>query len=150
MRTRAVPFFVLVVVVLAAAVAACGDKNEPAPKTDAAPSTSAAPTGTGTTLTFTKADNGSTAPAKLGDLIDLRLEENPTTGYQWQMQASAGLTPISSEFEGPTESPAPIGAGGVHVWSYQVQQAGTQTLEGKYIGPDGNPGDEFKLTIIAE
>jgi inhibitor of cysteine peptidase len=153
MRTRAVTIVLIVVTAgaLAAVVGACGDKTQPTPTMDAAPKTSTSPTGTGTTLTFTKADNGSTIPGKVGDLVALRLDENPTTGYQWKMTASAGLTAISSEYEGPTESPAPVGAGGVHVWSYQLQQTGTQTLDGQYLGPDGTTiGDEFKLTISVE
>jgi inhibitor of cysteine peptidase len=119
---------------LAIGVAACGDN------------------GGGGITSVGEADSGKTIDASVGDTIEVTLDENPSTGYQWEMTASAGLKQTSTEYQGPTESPAQPGAGGVHVWKYSVDQAGTQTIGGVYRGPgtDAETGGEFKLTIDAK
>jgi inhibitor of cysteine peptidase len=53
--------------------------------------------------------NGGTVGVAAGDTVAVRLPENPTTGYRWQVDALTGLTLVADEFS--PRSPAP-GAGG--------------------------------------
>ena len=41
------------------------------------------------TITLTRADDGRTVDLSPGDTLVLRLAENPTTGYQWALDAGS-------------------------------------------------------------
>ena len=94
-------------------------------------------------------DDGSTIRADVGDLIVLRLGENPTTGYSWGMTLSQGLRLVNDEFVADEAPGDVVGSGGVHEWRIEVLEAGTQTVEGGYRRP-WEPGSEtgsFSLTV---
>ncbi|MCL7476515.1 MAG: protease inhibitor I42 family protein, partial [ANME-2 cluster archaeon] len=58
--------------------------------------------------------DGASMELKTGDTFYIRLNENPTTGFSWQMNTTNGLTMINDEYIAPdTEL---VGAGGVHEW----------------------------------
>ena len=102
---------------------------------------------------FTEADNTTTVAARVGEQFTVTLDENPTTGYQWDMKAGPGLTLVSDRFTGPSPSPSPLeGAGGTHSWVFRADEAGTLTLTGLYVRPweaDKSAAD-FSLTIQAQ
>jgi inhibitor of cysteine peptidase len=85
------------------------------------------------TINAGEADNGRMITAGLHDSIVLTLPENPSTGYLWDITATRGLTLLSGTFQRP--SSLLIGAGGNHVWTYQVTGTGTQTLTGSHHRP---------------
>ncbi len=55
---------------------------------------------------ITEADNGTSISLKKGENFTLKLRENPTTGYSWELYLSEGLSIISDEY---TQDPAPEG-----------------------------------------
>jgi inhibitor of cysteine peptidase len=126
-----------------AALAACGGTGTSSPA-------SSAPT----PAVYTGADSGATVAARVGEQFTVSLDENPTTGYQWDMKAGPGLTLVGDEFVGPSPSPSPLmGAGGTHSWVFRVDKAGTLTLTGLYVRPweaDGKSAADFSLTIKAK
>ena len=42
-------------------------------------------------VTLTEANNGQAIELRQGDAVDLRLHENPTTGFRWQVVRADGL-----------------------------------------------------------
>ena len=102
---------------------------------------------------YTAADNGTTVEARVGERFTVTLEENPTTGYSWDMIAGPGLTQIGDKFVAPSPSPSPLmGAGGTHSWVFRADEAGTLTLTGLYVRPweeDGKSAADFSLTIVS-
>ncbi|MEI6448359.1 MAG: protease inhibitor I42 family protein [Actinomycetes bacterium] len=140
LRRGAVIVSVAMALASAAALAACGGSagDPPAPSPPAV---------------YTAADDGATVAARVGERFTVTLDENPTTGYQWDMKAGPGLTLVSDQFTGPSPSPSPLeGAGGTHSWVYRADAAGTLTLTGLYVRPweaDGKSASDFSLTIAA-
>ena len=136
-RTMGVGAAALIVVVCAAALlAACGGSGGGSG---------------GATIEVSEADNAKTVTAKVGDQVSVTLKENPSTGYGWKMVAGPGLAEVSDAYAAPSPSPA-IGAGGVHTWVYEVEQAGTLTLTGVYERSwedKSKSAADFSLTIDA-
>lgn len=84
---------------------------------------------------YTTAANGTTVQQTLGDEFNVRLEENPTTGYSWNMTSTAGLDLASDQYIPSQPSGTIVGAGGVHSYLYKAVMAGDQALHGEYRRP---------------
>jgi inhibitor of cysteine peptidase len=103
----------------------------------------------------TEADNGINISLKNGDTFYLRLKENPTTGYSWQLNLSQGLNNVSEKYYPPEpskESQQPlVGAGGVHIWEIKVMTEGSQQVKGTYKRLWENTTgteDSFTLNVV--
>jgi inhibitor of cysteine peptidase len=129
----------------------------PEPTTTAAPTVaSAAPTVqvpvTSTPITtgnvYNESSNGTTVSVPTNGTFVVMLQENPTTGYVWNVTVTNGLTIVNNTFMPPTSGL--MGAGGVHTWSVQAIQTGAQQFNGIYKRPFENlTGNEttFVLTV---
>ncbi|WP_292387100.1 protease inhibitor I42 family protein [Methanosarcina sp. UBA5] len=104
---------------------------------------------------ITEADNGTSISLENGSTFFLRLKENPTTGYSWELNLSQGLNNISGEYY-PPEQPEGIeqplvGAGGVHLWKIKAVSEGSQQVTGIYKRPwEKVTGNEEKFTLNVE
>ena len=69
---------------------------------------------------------------KLGDIVIIKLKENPTTGYSWQMDIPE--TDIVKVQENKYIAPNTdlVGAGGVHKWELKASTTGTVKITGAY------------------
>ena len=65
---------------------------------------------------ITEADNGTTISLKEGENFFLRLRENPSTGYSWEINLSEGLSIVSDNYTQDPAAEGIIGAGGTHLW----------------------------------
>ena len=82
-------------------------------------------------LTLTDQDDGRRLAVHVGDVLELRLAENATTGYRWAPDRyDAGLLALA----GATASypNAAVGSGGAAVFRFRVVAAGSGTLALKY------------------
>lgn len=98
---------------------------------------------------LTEEQNGASADMEKGELITIRLEENPTTGYSWNMSFTDGLEIIKDEFI-PSTDTGLVGAGGVHEWTIRTNSSGQYHVLGIYKRPWENvTGNEnaFNLTL---
>ena len=96
-----------------------------------------------------QSDDGSTLKADVGDVIVVRLAENPTTGFSWKMAPSSGLEIESDEYVADDAPDDMVGVGGTHEWRIKVTGAGEQTIKGDYRqewNPDGD-SQHFSLTV---
>jgi inhibitor of cysteine peptidase len=81
-----------------------------------------------TAIEISAADSGRTIAAKQGDTIAVRLDENPTTGYQWtvQMESPGAWKLVSTSFSPPPDQRA--GTGGRRTWLLQAVATGKAQL----------------------
>lgn len=104
---------------------------------------------------ITEADNRKTINLENGETFYLRLRENPSTGYLWELNMSQGLNNISGEYY-PAEQPEGtqhplVGAGGVHLWEIKAVAKGSQQITGIYKRPWENvTGEENTFTLKVE
>jgi len=67
--------------------------------------------------------DGRTIDLPVGEVIELRLPENPTTGYRWQVDADGQpvLALLDDQFDPPGGA---HGRAGSHGWRFQARQVG--------------------------
>lgn len=97
--------------------------------------------------------NGTTVTLDVDQVLAIKLESNPTTGYAWHvmeldesiLQAEGGPEMIE-----PTQATPMLGAGGWEVLRYQAKASGETTIKLGYsrsFEPDVPPIETFKLTV---
>ncbi len=92
--------------------------------------------------------NGATVSARVGSIITLRLAENPTTGYSWNLTTSAGLQVVNDTYQPSDTTGKMVGSGGTHVWDIKAVQTGTQTISAMYMRPwEPMTGNETAFTM---
>lgn len=75
-------------------------------------------------------ENNTSVTALKDSLFIVILEENPTTGYQWNVSHTDGLN-ITADSYIPSNPGLP-GSGGVHVWSVKATCDGYQAFNAVY------------------
>lgn len=104
---------------------------------------------------ITEADNGTNISLENGSTFYLKLPENPSTGYRWELNLSQGLNNVSGEYY-PAEQPEGVehplvGAGGARLWEIKAMAEGSQQVKGIYKRPWENETDtEDKFTLNVE
>ncbi|WP_209615980.1 protease inhibitor I42 family protein [Methanolobus bombayensis] len=99
---------------------------------------------------FSENDSQSTVYAIAGDIITIELEENPTTGYSWKMTYSEGLKLEEDKFLEASTNVSLVGAGGSHMWIFQVIETGEQNISAIYKRPweeIKGTEDSYEMTI---
>jgi inhibitor of cysteine peptidase len=83
-----------------------------------------------TMTSLTEADAGTIVIVKLGGSIELRLPENPSTGYLWSIDI---LPPGAAAVTASHWNPAGTGAGaaGIRAFAITIKQPGKVTLRAK-------------------
>lgn len=107
----------------------------------------AAPSGT---VKLKAGDSGTTKALAVGQKVEIVLDANPTTGYQWAVDGDlpAPLEQVGS-VQYKAESGA-LGAGGVDTWTFAGTSAGRATLKLKYwrsFEPTTPPAKTFEITL---
>jgi inhibitor of cysteine peptidase len=144
--------FISVLCIVAVLFAGCTgpvEKTLPAP----VPATPAPtpPLPAAETNSFDQSDTGGTYPVAFGSEIQLRLPENPTTGFTWNLSVSPGLSVVNDTYVPDDVSGKLVGSGGVHVWVLSATGAGDQVVSGAYRRPWEPPTGNatmFSLSLI--
>jgi inhibitor of cysteine peptidase len=104
-----------------------------------------------TEIAVTESDNGGRITASVGDVIDIRLAENATTGYRWVLEQpqSAVLTLQTSGSDYPDRK---LGSSGQASFRVGVSGPGTETLRLVYqrpwdSGATGQRGFSVEVTV---
>lgn len=74
-------------------------------------------------------DRGKMFEVQVGDIVTIRLAENPTTGYHWEI---GGIDDRFVEFQSSDYLVAPeagIGAGGTRTFHFKAKSAGTAQIQ---------------------
>ncbi|MDD4484482.1 MAG: protease inhibitor I42 family protein [Methanoregula sp.] len=97
--------------------------------------------------------NGATVYVNKSTDITVALQENPTTGYQWNLTLSPGLSLINDTYVSSDPSGKLMGAGGTHSWDMVASETGTQTIHAVYRRSwETVTGNEtaFDMTVIVQ
>jgi inhibitor of cysteine peptidase len=86
-----------------------------------------------TTPTFNESYNNQTETMKSGETFKVVLDENPTTGYSWNVSVTGGLTVLNDTYLAPNTTL--VGAGGQHEWLVEATGTGDQQFSGIYKRP---------------
>jgi inhibitor of cysteine peptidase len=84
---------------------------------------------------YTEEDSGSTVNQTLEEEFNVRLAENPSTGYSWNMTSSDGLKLVRDEYMPSSTSGPVVGSGGIHSFSFKAVETGDQALHGENRRP---------------
>ena len=98
-------------------------------------------------------DAGSTVHIREGDILEIALEGNPTTGYTWEVAPAIGALLVQQgEGEYKAESSA-LGAGGIVTLRFKAIEKGTAELKLIYhrtFEPNVPPLRTFDIKIIVD
>lgn len=88
---------------------------------------------------FSEADSGTEIAVKAGEQFEIRLDSNPSTGFQWEM--TPDIEPSSVELRDRHHEPADtelVGASGVDVFLFEAI-ADAEILRLEYVRPFDDP-----------
>ena len=97
--------------------------------------------------------NGATISVNKSADITVKLKENPTTGYQWNLTVSPGLTEVNDTYVSSDPSGKLMGAGGTRIWDLTASGTGKQTIHAVYRRSwEPVTGNEtaFDMTVIVQ
>jgi inhibitor of cysteine peptidase len=102
-------------------------------------------------LVVTEEQNGATVNVKTGAVITVKLQENPTTGYSWNLTTTNGLQIINDTYQPTYSTGKMVGSGGTHSWDISAVATGDQKIKGVYMRSwepvSGNETD-FSMTVV--
>ncbi len=93
---------------------------------------------------------GKTVDVPIGDSIELRLQENPTSGFHWRVHLSAATVCQIKDDHVETPNLSIPGQGGTHIWRFGTTQTGTCDLSlsyGRDWEKDQPPARTFDVRI---
>jgi inhibitor of cysteine peptidase len=97
-------------------------------------------------LVLTSEDAGGRRSVSVGERIEVRLPERPTTGYRWQADVDASaLRQVDDRYEGEA---APRGAAGVRSLTFEALRPGRARLRlASRRAWEGEDDDEFVVDL---
>lgn len=102
-------------------------------------------------ITLTAADNGRQLELRKESTFAIRLEGNPTTGYEWRLgKVDERLLKLEQSAFLPPETTA-VGAGGVYLFEFTTLAIGTTEVELLYMRSweaESAAVDTFRTTIV--
>ena len=102
-------------------------------------------------LVVTEEQNGATVNVKMGAVITVKLQENPTTGYSWNLTTTPGLQIINDTYKPTYTTGKMVGSGGTHIWDISAVATGEQMIKGAYMRSwEAVSGNEtaFSLNVV--
>lgn len=99
-------------------------------------------------------DNGKTFTFNVGESFEIKLPENPSTGYKWRMitipQSQMIISQLADQFGNSASNV--VGAGGERVFRYQVTNPGTVDIYGFHTRPwetnsGTNPSVKYRIVV---
>ena len=88
----------------------------------------------GNVISITAADNGRTLDIPQG-WIEVRLPENPTTGFIWGINLSPGLHLTSNNYQEDPNPAMMLGVGGTETWGMYASGLGDQKFSATLVAP---------------
>ncbi|WP_235855600.1 protease inhibitor I42 family protein [Methanofollis fontis] len=86
-------------------------------------------------VTLNESADGTTVDLTEGESVTIELEENPTTGYQWNATVSNGLVIVSDTYTVDEHPAGMVGVGGTRTWVVRADGSGIQTFSAVYHRP---------------
>ena len=102
--------------------------------------------------TLSESDNGRTVELQVGDKLDVTLNENPSTGFTWEI-GSVDEAIIKQVGESEFKPGTGIGASGQRTFHFEAVASGQSDLQLVYHRPfetNAPPSSTFEVTIIVK
>jgi len=119
-------------------------------------SLAACASGSPKTVAVTEKEAGSTVNLGKGDVLEVILVGNPTTGYSWEPQA-LDTTILKQkgdwDFEADNTTPGFVGSPGKITMRFEALGAGQTTLKLVYhqsFDPSTPPAETFEVTVLVK
>ena len=99
---------------------------------------------------FTDQDDGASVSLVPDDVFQIRLMENPTTGFRWRLSVwDSSILELMRDTFVPSDS-SQHGSGGQHVWEFVARGPGHNSLQMTYRRAWGaaNPAKAFSLHVF--
>jgi inhibitor of cysteine peptidase len=106
--------------------------------------------------TYTSADSGESINLKLNETIKIKLESNPTTGYNWNLSDktnTAIISLLSSDYKTSSSGKEVVGAGGYETITFKAIAKGNTTITLTYnkSWEEGvEPIETFELNVAVD
>ena len=95
---------------------------------------------------------GEPIKVKAGQILAVRMESNPTTGYGWQLSKTLdnNIVLVTNAYIPPDSKL--IGAGGHEVWTFKAIELGSAEISLKYVRPweKNQPARTNVFTVIVK
>jgi inhibitor of cysteine peptidase len=102
-------------------------------------------------LVVNESQNTATVYMNRSNLITVRLAENPSTGFQWNLTTTAGLSIIKDEYVPDDTSGKLVGSGGTHIWDISTDNIGEQKIQAIYKRSwEPTTGNESTFSMTVE
>lgn len=92
------------------------------------------------TVTLSPEQNGQSVSASVGDILEVRLPENATTGYRWQVDRLDDRTVEQVDDTYDATPSAVVGGGGTRKLTFRVKAPAPAVIELEYRRPWEGPG----------
>lgn len=106
------------------------------------------------TVTVQESDDGTTVHLQRGDMLTVRLDGNPTTGYRWDVASIDGtVLEQQGEPEYKAAEQGKVGGGGEFTFRLKAKAAGASELKIVYHRPweaDTAPLSTYVLNVTVE
>jgi predicted secreted protein/uncharacterized lipoprotein NlpE involved in copper resistance len=88
-------------------------------------------------ITLLESDAGRTIDLDPGQRVAIRLNSNPTTGYRWELAATAGVLTKLAEpiYTADAAASDAVGGGGIETWLFEASRTGREKLLFEYRRP---------------
>lgn len=128
--TLFLPLCLVCLLSAAVTIAGCtGIENRPGQTPQPTPVGTAVPAGH---LVVTEEQNKATVYVNQSNVITVKLPENPTTGYQWNLTTTGGLYVMRDTYIASDTTGKMVGSGGIHVWDISAIAKGEQKIAAVY------------------
>jgi inhibitor of cysteine peptidase len=100
-------------------------------------------------MTYTDQDNDASVSLRSGEAFAVRLTENPTTGYRWDLaDCDQSILEVARDEFHPPDA-ARYGAGGEHLWEFVARAPGHCVLRLVYRRrwESAGPARTFSLDV---
>lgn len=101
-------------------------------------------------ITVEQSDNGASVEVQQGDLLIVRLKENPTTGFRWAVNEINERVLQLQDSDYAQMPGGGIGAGGERALAFRAQGSGTSPLSLKLRREwegDATASESFSVTV---
>jgi inhibitor of cysteine peptidase len=105
-------------------------------------------------MSLTAEDSGQEIHLEPGEEVEIILDSNPTTGYEWTLaKLDEAVLVQSGEVDYVADEPVAPGSGGLDSWRFEAVAPGTTTLRLEYAASyesNPEPVEVFVITVIVE
>lgn len=102
-------------------------------------------------IVVNESQNAATVYMNKSNLVTVRLAENPTTGFQWNLTTTPGLSIIKDEYLPSDSTGKLVGSGGTHIWDISAVTTGNQQIHAIYERswePTAGNETTFSITVV--